>query len=514
MNAAAELLAPAALARHGGRVALACGGESITYAALAEQVARAAAALASLGVRRGERVLFLMRDTPEFAAAWLGAVHAGAVAVALNTKLGEDDFRHIAADSDARLAIVEDVFAAARPDLAAEYARAGLLAVAGASLPPGAHDWRRLVARAAPAPPQPARAEDPAFWLYSSGTTGKPKGIAHSHRAILVSGEALKSLGVQPGERVFATSKLFFAYGLEHGLLGPLALGATGVLLADWADPETASEAAARHRPVAMFSVPSFYRRLLAEGAARLAPFRRIRHFVAAGERLPQAVIDAWREQVGGEILSLYGTSEAYCACLMMPPSTRAEDNRGGRTGKPLPLTELRLADAAGAEPMQGEPGLLWLRHPALASGYVNRPELTRAQFRDGWFCTQDLFVRDAEGYYLHQGRADELVKIAGQWVRPAEIEEAVGADAAIVEAACVSVTDADGFERLALFVVPRGDEPQALAAAERVCAERLPRYKRPKWIRAASELPRTATGKLQRYRLREMLLRELGDGR
>lgn len=514
MNAAAELLGPAALARHGARTALACGGESVSYAALAGRVARAAAALAALGVRPGDRVLLLMRDTPEFAAAWLGAVHAGAVAIALNTKLSEDEFRHIAADSGARLAIVEDVFAAARPDLAAEHARSGRLAVAGATVPALAHDWRAALARAEPAPAYEARADDPAFWLYSSGTTGKPKGIVHTHRSILASGEALRTLGIRPGERVFTTSKFFFAYGLEHGLLGPLALGATGVALADWAEPAAAIEAVARHSPVAMFSVPSFYRRLLAEGPERLEPLRRIRHFVAAGERLPAPVVEAWRAQVGGEILSLYGTSESYCACLMMPPAIAAEENRGGRTGKPLALTEVRLLDAAGAEPPAGEPGVLWLRHPALAQGYVNRPEQTRAQFRDGWFCTQDLFVRDTDGYYIHQGRADELVKIAGQWVRPGELEETVSSDPAIAEAACVPVADAEGFERLALFVVARGDEQSAVAAAERACAERLPRYKRPKWIRAVAELPRTATGKVQRFRLREMLLREAGEGR
>ena len=509
MNAASALLGPAASGRQAGRIALACSGEEVSYAGLAEQVARSAGALAALGVRPGDRVLLLLRDTLEAAAAWLGAVHAGAVAVGLNTKLSADDFRHVAADSGARLVLVEGLYAAARPDLAAETARAGRLAVAGAPLPEGAYDWRAELARAAALAPHPARAEDPAFWLYSSGTTGKPKGIVHTHRSILASGEALRALGIAAGDRVFTTSKFFFAYGLEHGLLGPLALGATGVVLADWAEPAAAIEAVAHHRPAAMFSVPSFYRRLLAEPDERLAPLRAIRHFVAAGERLPEPVIAEWRARVGGEILSLYGTSEAYCACLMMPPGISAAENGRGRTGRPLARTEARLADASGAEPPQGEPGVLWLRHPALAQGYVNRPEETRAQFRDGWFCTRDVFVRDEAGYYVHQGRSDELVKIAGQWVRPSEVEEVVVVEPAIAEAACVPVPDADGFERLALFVVARADAPSALAAAERACAERLPRHKRPKWFRALVELPRTASGKVQRYRLREMLARE-----
>ena len=453
----------------------------MSYADLADRVARAAAALRALGMQPGDRLLLLMRDTPEFAAAWLGAVRAGLVVIALNTKISEDEFRHIRADSGARFTLVEDVFAAARPDLAAEQARDG-------SLVPERR-WREALQNAAPAAPFDAQPDTPAFWLYSSGTTGKPKGIVHTHASVLASGEALRLLGIAPGARVFSTSKYFFAYGLEHGLLGALAVGATGIALPDWAEPETALAAVARHRPEAMFSVPSFYRRLLAQAPEALAPLRDVRHFVAAGERLPLPVIEQWRKALGAEILSLYGNSEAYCACLMMPPGAAGD----GRTGRPLARTEAQLRG-----------GVLWLRHPALAAGYANRPEETRARFQDGWYCTQDLFTRDAEGYYSYQGRADEMMKIAGQWVQPAELEEAV---AAIGEAACVAVTDAEGFERLALFVGTQASG--ALEAAERAC-ESLPRFKRPKWIRGVAELPRTATGKLQRYKLREMLEREL----
>jgi len=509
VNAADQLLGTEALARHGDRVALLCGDEAVTYRDLAASAARSASALAEIGVRPGDRVLLLMRDTPEFAAAWLGAVRAGAAAIALNTKLSEDEFRHIRDDSGARLAIVEDLFATARPDLAAEQARAGQLAVAGASVPAGARNWRAEVARAAPRVPFDAPADWPAFWLYSSGTTGKPKGIVHTHTSVMVSGEALRLLGIRAGDKVFATSKYFFAYGLEHGLLGPLKLGATAIALADWAEPERAIAAVARHRPAAMFSVPSFYRRLLAEPADRLAPLQNVHHFVAAGERLPQPVVDQWQATLGSTILSLYGNSEAYCACLMMPPGSESR----GRTGLPLSLTEVRLRDAEGRDTREGEPGILWLRHPALAAGYVNRPEQTRAQFEDGWYCTRDLFLRDAEGFYIHQGRSDELVKIAGQWVQPAELEETVAAEAAVDEAACVAVTDAEGFQRLALFVTPRGDPAGALDAAGRACEERLPRHKRPKWIRSVAEFPRTATGKVQRFKLRELLERELAGG-
>lgn len=508
MNAAELLLGDDALARHGERIALICADETVTYRELAARVAQSAAALAALGIGPGDRVLLLMRDTPQFAAAWLGAVRAGAVAIALNTKLTEAEFRHIRDDSGAKLSIVEDRFAAARPDLSAEQIRSGQLAVAGTGVPPGAQDWRAAVTAAAPRPPYAARPESPAFWLYSSGTTGKPKGIVHTHRSVSVSGEGLRLIGVQPGDRVFATSKYFFAYGIEHGLLGPLALGATGIALPDWAEPAAALAAVQKHRPVAMFSVPSFYRRLLAEQGGTLEPLRALRHFVAAGEHLPRQVNDQWRAEIGREILSLYGNSEAYCACLMMPPGSEAR----GRTGLPLPLTEVRLRDAGGGEARKGEPGILWIRHPALATGYVHRPEQTRAQFENGWYCTRDVFVRDPEGYFIHQGRSDELVKIAGQWVQPGELEETASVATAVAEAACVAVTDAEGFQRLALFVTTRGDPAAAVLEAGRACEERLPRHKRPKWIRSVAELPRTATGKVQRFKLRELLERELAD--
>jgi len=505
VNAAEQLLGRAALARHGERVALICGAESVRYADLAERVARAAGALRALGVAPGDRVLLLMRDTPEFAAAWLGAVYMGAVAIALNTRLSEAEYRHVRTDSGARLAIVEDVFAWARPDLATEEAGAGGLVIAGPSAGP-ALSWREAFARAAPAAAYPARDDDPAFWLYSSGTTGKPKGIVHTHRSVRCAGQGQRDVvGLAAGERSFATSKLFFAYALEHGLLGPLAIGATSVLEPGWPDVEKVLALVAEHRPATLFSVPTMYRSLLALGAERLAPMRAVRRFVAAGERLPAPLVAQWHAATGGEILSLYGMSETFCACLITPPGT----SDGARTGKPVAGVEARILTSAGGEAAAGERGELWLRHPALSLGYANRPEQTAAQFRDGWFCTRDLFVRDAEGFYVHQGRSDELLKVAGQWVQPGEVEETVAADPAIAEAACVQVTDAEGAERLALFVTARGEAAQALAAAG-ARAETLPRFKRPKWIRAVDELPRTATGKIQRFKLRELLEKEL----
>jgi benzoate-CoA ligase len=487
MNAAEFLLGQAALARHADRTALVCGERSLTYGALAADVARASNALRSLGVAPGERVMLLLRDSPEFAIAWLGAVHAGAVAIGLNTKLAEADYRSMVEDSAARLVIADDALAPALGTLAGELAQSGRLT--------SARSWTDRLSQAAPqAQPHPAGDEDPAFWLFSSGTTGRPKAIVHTHRGVRPSGQAqCEVFGLGPGDRIFTTSKLFFAYALENGLLGPLALGATAVLHPDWADVQAVRAIVERRRPAAIFSVPTFYRHLLGLPADQLAPFGAVRHYVAAGERLPVALCEAWRTATGREIHSLYGMSETYCAAIV--------------AGKALSGVEARLLAADGNEVARGETGVMWIRHPALSPGYANRPEGNREQFRDGWFCTRDLFARDTEGNFSHQGRSDELVKVAGQWVQPGELEEAVGALEAIAEAACVAAPDADGFERLALFVAARGaDANAAVAAAERACAEKLPRHKRPKWVLPVEALPRTATGKVQRFKLRELL--------
>jgi 3-hydroxybenzoate/4-hydroxybenzoate---CoA ligase len=491
VNAAELLIGRGAVARHGDRVALICGEESMSFGDLAKQVARATAAYSALGVRPGERVLFLMRDTPAFAVAWLAAVRAGAVAIALNNKLSDTELEHVVADSKPRLGIVDERFAQ-RPL-------------------PGVHKlgaaaFREQTRIAGPAPACEVQPETPAFMLYSSGTTGRPKGIIHAHGGFASLGLAFRFIAIGAGDRVFTTSKFFFAYGLEHGLLATLAVGATSIVYPDWPDVEAVIDLVTRHRPIAMFSVPTIYRRLLAEPRVRLAAFAGMRRFVAGGERMSRQLVEQWRNAVGGELLNLYGMSETFCACMMTPPGS----SDGLRTGLPFPGVQVELRDASGQAPAPDEPGVMWLKHPAQASGYANLPEQSREQFRDGWFCSRDLFLRDNEGYYVHQGRADELLKIAGQWVQPGELEEIAALQASVSEAACVPVADSDGLERLALFVTPKSDAAAAQRAAFEACERLLPRHKRPKWVRAVDELPRTATGKVQRFRLREILEREL----
>ena len=507
MNSAERLLGEAALARFGERPALYCGEESLSYRGLADRVQRVAGALASRGVGRGDRVMLLMRDTPALAASWFGCLWRGAVAIALNDKLSEEDYRFIRADCDARLVIVEDELRDRLPSFAAELAREGKLVftrTAAGAMPA----WNSAIESSLPMAAVATESSDPAFWLYSSGTTGRPKGMVHAHRDIEPAGEVFRAVvGLKPGDKVLATSRLFFSYGLEHALLGPLTLGASAVLNPDWSDVRTVVRIIEKHAPVAVFSVPSVYRRLIALGADALQSLRGVKFFFAAGERLPESTVVEWRRLVDREILSIYGTTETLCVVMVTPVGT----SKGTHTGRPLRNVEVKLLSPDGNEVAQGEPGVLWIKHPSLTTGYVNRPELTEEQFRDGWFCSKDMFVRDAEGYYRHQGRADDLIKVSGQWVRPDELEEVVLTAPAIAEAACVPVIDGEGFERLALFIVPRGQVDGAVETARVACEERLPKHKRPKWIRAVDELPRTLTGKVQRFKLRAQLERELG---
>jgi benzoate-CoA ligase len=498
LNASDAILARMRAPARRARPAIRHAGGTVTCGEFAEAVARAANALGALGLRRGERVCLLMNDSPRFCAAFLGALKAGAVAIALNTRLAPAELAYIVGDCAARLAIADP-----------EY-----LAVAGAAcsgtatrLVPALGPNGSLEAAVAAARPDHAsaatHADEPAFWLYSSGTTGKPKAIIHSHASCAHAGKLLREVaGAGEETVVLATSKLFFAYALDNGFTGPLACGGAIVIDESWPTPEAIAANVARYRPNVFFTVPTVMRRLLALPAAEIAAFASIPFVFTAGERLPDAVAARWREAVGTTVLEAYGMSETFCNAFANFPGRR----RTGTCGVPLDGVAAKLLDERGQEVGDDAPGVLWVRHPSLALGYKDAAASTRA-FRDGWFCTGDLFTRDADGFWSHQGRADELYKIAGQWVKPVELEEAVLADARIREAACVVVPDADGFDRLALFVVGAGDGAAQIVAAR---LDELPRHARPKWVRMVPELPRTATGKVQRFRLREQLVGEL----
>ena len=496
LNAGVEILRRGRAPEIAGRTALVCGTERVSYGELDRLVNRSANAFAAAGIRRGDRVALLFDDSPLYVAALLGLMLRGAVAIPLNPRLKREDYAFVLADARTALFVLGDNYR----DVVGDLGNAAVLAATG-----GPDSFAALVARAADtADPAPTAGDDEAFWLFSSGTTGRPKGIVHTHRNAAHASKILREvLRLDHTAVVLASSKLFFALALDNALFGPLSIGATAVIQPGFPDPETVARQVAELRPAVLFTVPSFYRRLLGLDAAALQPFAALPYPMAGGERIPDELAERWRAAVGTELLAIYGASETFCNVFATFPGEVCN----GSVGRALDGVECRLADRDTGAPAAGDGGVLWVRHPSLALRYSSA-EATGKAFRDGWFCTNDLFTVDADGRWFYQGRADELLKVAGQWVRPTEVEDAV-AGAPVEEAACVVVRDADGFERLALFVVSRDADAAVAAAAERT-TQALPRHARPRWIRAVDALPRTSTGKVQRFALRERLLAEL----
>ena len=460
-----------------------------TYGELAALSDRAAHGLRQLGVQPEQRVALLMHDGVGFAATFLGALKLGAVAVPLNTRLAARELEVLLADCRARVVVADGHPA----DSLGPVERAAAV------------EFEALV-RDTPAgsvTPEAVGRDAMAFWLYTSGTTGTPKAAVHCHRTLLACHHYADGvLAVGPGDRVFATSKLFFAYALGNALTIPLYARASFYLHPAWPDPALVLDVLRDYRPTLFFSVPTVYARLLRAGLPTDA-FRSVRHCVSAGERLPAEVYHAWRERFGVEILDAIGATET----IFMFVSNRPGRSRAGSSGTPSPGVEVRLLDAQGHPVVDSAQGVLWVKTPSAAAGYWERPEHSRRTFVDGWFRTGDIYVRDAEGFYSHCGREDDFFKVAGQWVVPADVEAALMKHPAVLEAGVVGAEEASGLIKPFVFVVPRdpATEPVGLRSElMRLAEQTLPSHERPRDIRIVSELPRTATGKLQRFKLKE----------
>jgi benzoate-CoA ligase family protein len=495
MNAATALLDDAVAEGHGLRPALYTPGGAATYADLLALAGRAAAGLRARGVRPEDRVALLLPDGVEWAAAFFGALRVGAVALPLNTRLAGADLATVLGDARPRALVADPALLAAVVEI-----------VAAAEIPIVlGFDELLAPAGSAAAAAEPVGGEAMAVWLYTSGTTGAPKAAVHLHRNLLAGRHYAEGvLGVGAGDRIFATSKLFFAYALGTSLLIPLLARASACLRPDWADPDAVRVVLRDYRPTLFFSVPTFYTRLLASGLPREA-FASVRTCVSAGERLPAEVYRGWRERFGVEILDGIGATET----IFMVLSSRPGASRPGTTGGPVPGTEARLLDAEGRPVKAGEQGVLWIRTPSAAAGYWQRPADTRRAFDGEWFRTGDVYYVDADGHWVHCGRQDDLFKVAGQWVVPAEVEAVALRHPAVLEAGLVGAEEGSGLIKPYLFVVPReaGADAERLARelGERLARE-VPAHARPREVRVVAELPRTATGKLQRSRLRDLL--------
>ena len=510
MNAADEIIGRPLAQGLGEQVAILCDDRAVSFAALNTEVNRYGNALTAHGVTRGDRVLFLMDDSPELVAAYLGTLRIGAVAVALNVRLAPRDLLYVIQDSACRAIFVDAHFLDLYENAAANLDAPPLVVQVGGRVRSGAPYLAQadfLAGRSGQLESARMDPEDVGFWLYSSGTTGKPKAVMHPHRSVLVA-DCLEReyLGVRPGDRVFTTSKIFFGFALGHSLMGGIQCGATIILSPAWPEPGLIISTVERHRPTVLFSTPVMYRNLLREGAPARPAFRAIRHFVSAGEKLPETLYDDWLELCGKPILDCVGASETVFLFLVNPP----EDSCGGASGKRVPWAEVRLVDEDGRDILEADmPGQIAIRTSCQFVGYWQQPELTAHALRDGWYFPGDMFRFDAEGRWYHLGRADDMLKISGQWVSPAEIEACALSVPGVAEVAVVGFPNEDGLTRIALFAVPRDREADQNALSETLLQTfkaTLSIYKCPRTIRFVTELPRTPTGKMQRFRLREQL--------
>jgi len=502
--------------RHPERVAIAGEPREVTYGELAALANCAGNALLEQGVCRGDRVLIVLPDSAEFMAAFFGAAKIGAVAVPVNPYARTADYIHYIENSEPRIAIVHaealgDFLPASnqRPQMPIVVAGAEELETRGVAYA----KWREWTGGAGERlPAAETSPHDPAFLLYTSGSGGTPKAAVHLHKDMLVTSRSYAHgvLGLREDDVTFSVSKLFFAYGLGNGMYFPFSAGARTILNPERTRAERVIEMVARRRPTVFFAVPTFYASVLreAERARDRVNFSSVRLCVSAGEALPAEIFERWRGIFGIEILDGIGSTEM----LHMFISSRPGKCKPGSCGFPVPGCEAKIVDDAGEPMRDGEIGNLWVSGGSAFAEYWRIPELTARTKRGDWVVTGDKFVREPGGYFRYCGRADDMLKVAGMWVSPAEVENALLGHPQVAEAAVVGATDEQGLTYSVANVVLR----EEIAASEKLAAElcehvkaRLVSYKVPREVRFCRELPKTVTGKIQRFKLRAKLERK-----
>lgn len=497
----------------GGRRAFRFAGRSVTYADLSDAVDRCAGALAALGVEMEQRVLLALDDSPAFAAAFWGAVKLGAVAVPVNTVMRPAEYAFLLADSRARVAVVE---AAVAPRILEVRDRCPFLrhvvvvrATGAGARVAGALDLDEALAAASPRrEAAPTSRDDGAYWGYTSGSTGPPKAAVHAHRDFPAAAELVGRgvFGIGPDDLVFSASKMYFAFGLGNSLYFPAHAGGASVLVPERLDAERAFDVIATERPTVFFAVATLYARMLAvPDAERRWDLSSLRYCVSSGEALPPAVFDAWTDRFGLELVDVVGSTEALHDFLANPPGAA----RRGSAGRVVPGFEARLVDDDGAPVPPGTAGHLLVKGPTCAAYYWNRLDRTRATMLGEWLRTGDVFRQDADGWFYFAGRSDDMLKVGGMWVSPAEVEAALVEHPAVLEAGVTGVEDAGGLTRPVAFVVLRPGRVASPALAgelRELVRARAAGYKAPAAVEFVPELPKTATGKIQRFRLRALL--------
>lgn len=522
-NAAAHFIDRNIAEGRGAKTAIECfagkdqRAESVTYQQVFENVNRTGNALREMGVRRETRVALLLLDCPEFFYSFFGAIKIGAVPVPLNTLLKPHDYEYLLNDCRAPIAIVSEALLPqldAIPHESLRYLR-NVLVVRDT---PGTRndiddcDFRRIVvSHSAELESEPISKDDAAFWLYSSGSTGRPKGCVHLQHDMAVAAEhyAIQVLSIREDDRCFSVAKLFFAYGLGNAGYFPFAAGATTILWPGSTHPANVFDCIERHRPTLFYSVPSNYAAMLMHAEeqehakSRRFDLSSVRLAVSAGEALPAAIYQRFRQRFGVEILDAIGSTEA----LHMFIANRPGGVRPGSSGQIIPGYDARILDEDDQPVSQGEIGNLFIKSDATCACYWNQHEKSKATFRGEWLCTGDKYRQDEDGYFWYAGRSDDMLKVSGMWVSPVEIEGALIEHPFVAEAAIVGREDRDGLMKPAAYIVLRNHSTASPATQndlQRFVLARLANYKRPRWIEFVNELPKTATGKIQRFRLRE----------
>jgi benzoate-CoA ligase family protein len=515
-NACEYLLDRRVKAGDGGRLAIIGVGGQLTYAQLLDLVQRTAAVLRELGLEPEQRLVMFASDGPSFAAVYLAAMRMGAIPVPVSTMLRASGLAELLRDSRARLLAVTPEFG----DLAAEAAAAapelrGILASGGAASAQATvsvHDLDALVAAAVPDEAvYPSIADSPAFWLYTSGTTGRPKAAMHRHGSVQVVCETYgaRVLGIRPGDRCLSAAKAFFAYGLGNSLLFPLSAGAAAILEPAPSRPETIAERAAQFGATLFFGGPTFFANMLRAELPATA-MAGVRLAASAGEALPTALYERWTGRFGVDIIDGIGMTEMLHIFL-----SNTEGNvRPGTTGTAVPGYELKILDETGATVPPGTPGTLYVRGASAATGYWSRYDASRQVFQGEWLRTGDTYVEDADGYYACLGRTGDMLRVSDMWVSPAEVEERLLAHPAVAQAIVVAGRDDNGLEKPVAYVILQAGAPAAEAELIDFCRAGLPTFKRPRRVVFTDGYPTTATGKIRRVELRQMataLLAETG---
>jgi benzoate-CoA ligase family protein len=510
-NASEYLLDRRLAAGDGPRTALTGPAGDVSYADLWDRACRTAAGLRAIGVRPEQRILMVMADSPQFAVVYLAAMRVGAIPVPVSTMLRAEGIAELLRDSRAAfLAVTAEFAAAAESAAAAAPELAGILADAPLSSPGESAGTRPvhllddLAAYDRDETVDATAADSPAFWLYTSGTTGTPKGAMHRHGSVPVVCETYGAqvLGIRPEDRCLSAAKAFFAYGLGNSLLFPLSAGASAILLPAASRPDLIAEAAVKHGATLFFGGPTFFANMLragmpadALGAVRLA--------ASAGEALPAALYQRWTAHFGIDIIDGIGMTEMLHIFLSNQPG----QVRPGTTGVAVPGYDLKLVDEdTGAEVRQpGQPATLYVRGTSAATGYWARYDASRLVFQGEWLRTGDTYVRDQDGYYTCLGRTGDMIKASGIWVSPMEVETRLLAHTAVAQAVVVAAPDADGLEKPVAYVMLQAGATATATELIDFCKEGLPSFKRPRAVIFTDAFPTTATGKIRRVELREL---------